>query len=478
VPSKPEQNRKTKVASARRRCTKAPGGNKSGRKAKQPSPTPHGANTVKAIQPLPVYEMREARAVDAREADNELFDAARSQWLTADWDALAGWHLSEFANHPKRARIALLVAAALHEVGDHDGSKEALRQALGWGAQRRDLINVVIGQAHAALGRARLVEKEFGRAEKHFLACITSIAPNRAAARYAKDRVFKEAVALGFLPDALDLLKSEVGGLVEQAPHEPQTKILETKLIFLSQQLALAQQRNQLAQVKQKHDLNFEASESLIRDRAQISNKSCSQLGQDVWVLERTKFERPGFFVDIGATDGILFNNTFLLESEFGWRGICAEPNPDYFAKLAQNRTCTVSADCIAGESGREVEFVLADEFGGITEYCKDMHDERRRAFKDLGKTLMFKTTSLDDFLRKHNAPRTIDYLSIDTEGSEYEILKNFPFDQWEVRLITVEHNFTPMRQSIRELLTAKGYVCQEAQWDDWYELTPPGNRG
>jgi hypothetical protein len=87
-------------------------------------------------------------------------------------------------------------------------------------------------------------------------------------------------------------------------------------------------------------------------------------------------------------------------------------------------------------------------------------------------------TVSLDEFLRKHNAPRTIDYLSIDTEGSEYEILKSFPFDQWEIRLITVEHNFTPIRASIRELLTAKGYVCREAQWDDWYELTPPGNRG
>jgi tetratricopeptide (TPR) repeat protein len=239
MPSKPKQNKATKAAAAQRRRTKAPGGNKSGRKAKQPNPTPHGANVDTAIQELPVYEMREARAVDARDSDAELFDAARSQWLTADWDGLAGWHLSEFANHPKRARIALLVAAALHEVGDYDGSKEALRQAVEWGAQRRDLINVVIGQAHAALGRARLATKDFSRAESHFLECVNNIAPNRSALRYAKDRVFKEAAALGFLPDACRMLQSEISHAMKNA-IEPQCEaaLLETKIAFLSRHLS------------------------------------------------------------------------------------------------------------------------------------------------------------------------------------------------------------------------------------------------
>jgi tetratricopeptide (TPR) repeat protein len=143
--------------------------------------------------------------------------------------------LSEFANHPKRARIALLVAAALHEVGDHDGSKEALRQAVEWGAQRRDLINVVIGQAHATLGRARLAAKDFGRAEKHFLNCITSIAPNRSAARFAKDRVFREAVALGFLPEARGLLEKDFSAIKSQSLLSSSVvSIFESKLDLLS----------------------------------------------------------------------------------------------------------------------------------------------------------------------------------------------------------------------------------------------------
>ena len=78
-------------------------------------------------------------------------------------------------------------------------------------------------------------------------------------------------------------------------------------------------------------------------------------------------------------------------------------------------------------------------------------------------------TNSLEDFLEKHDAPRQIDYLSIDTEGSEYEILAAFPFEDWDIRLITVEHNFTPMREDIRTLLERHGYVRQEVEWDDWY---------
>jgi 2-polyprenyl-3-methyl-5-hydroxy-6-metoxy-1,4-benzoquinol methylase len=182
---------------------------------------PHEISSASPLHKLPVYEMRESRAVEVGESDAELFDAARSQWLTADWDALADWHLSEFANHPKRARLALLLAAALHEVGDYDGSKEALRQAVEWGAQRRDLINVVIGQAHAALGRARLAAKDFRSAERHFLACIMSTVPNRSAVNYAKHRVFQEAFALGVLPDALNFFEQELAATKWQPPTHP-----------------------------------------------------------------------------------------------------------------------------------------------------------------------------------------------------------------------------------------------------------------
>ena len=82
-------------------------------------------------------------------------------------------------------------------------------------------------------------------------------------------------------------------------------------------------------------------------------------------------------------------------------------------------------------------------------------------------------TISLDDFLKKYDAPRTIDYMSVDTEGSEYDILSVFPFEDWDIRLLTVEHNYTPARENICALLESHGYVRTEMQFDDWYAKPP-----
>jgi hypothetical protein len=81
-------------------------------------------------------------------------------------------------------------------------------------------------------------------------------------------------------------------------------------------------------------------------------------------------------------------------------------------------------------------------------------------------------TISLNDLLSKHNAPKHIDYLSIDTEGSEFEILNSFDFSSHSFGVVTVEHNFTPVRQKIFELLSGHGYTRQFenlSKFDDWY---------
>jgi hypothetical protein len=85
------------------------------------------------------------------------------------------------------------------------------------------------------------------------------------------------------------------------------------------------------------------------------------------------------------------------------------------------------------------------------------------------------KTVSLLDLLKKYNAPKDIDYLSLDTEGSEIDILLAFDFDQYKVKFLTVEHNAKEEnRQSIYTLLTSKGYdrvLKNISNWDDFYVL-------
>ncbi|WP_431237360.1 FkbM family methyltransferase [Mycolicibacterium aichiense] len=199
--------------------------------------------------------------------------------------------------------------------------------------------------------------------------------------------------------------------------------------------------------------------------------KSQSQYRQDLFVLSQLDFTNGGFFVEFGATDGIGLSNTYLLEKEFGWTGILAEPARTWHTALRSNRTATIETRCVWKDSDSMLDFNEVDNAGlsTIASYSDiDLHQPARRH----GTAYTVATISLSDLLEKHNAPKVIDFLSIDTEGSEFEILSSFDFSKHSFRVITCEHNHTPMRGEIFKLLTDNGYrrVFPEISFnDDWY---------
>jgi FkbM family methyltransferase len=201
---------------------------------------------------------------------------------------------------------------------------------------------------------------------------------------------------------------------------------------------------------------------------------SRAQLRQDIFVLAELGLKRDGYFVEFGATNGVDLSNTYLLETQFGWRGIAAEPAKCWQAALANNRTCKVDTRCVWRESGVTLRFNETNiaELSTIEAFSAgDRHADLRKA----GRSYDVTTISLMDLLREHDAPRQIDYLSVDTEGSEFDILQAFDFERYDVKIITCEHNFTPMRETLHALLTQKGYVRKFerlSQVDDWYVKT------
>jgi FkbM family methyltransferase len=238
-------------------------------------------------------------------------------------------------------------------------------------------------------------------------------------------------------------------------------EILRIESELLSHELSLALSHGSLA---------APASTSMAEGREHWQSLSRSQLGQDLWVLEQLNWKRGGYFVEFGATDGVLLSNTWLLEKHFGWKGICAEPNPKLFERLQQNRGCSVSPACVYRTTGERMRFVLADAYGGLLDLGEDnQHVDKRNAYAALGDLIDVTTTSLMDLLDQCQAPAVIDYLSIDTEGSELEILLGIDWSRYQFRCITVEHNFTAQRQGIQALLESQGYKHREAQWDDYY---------
>ncbi|MCA3747270.1 FkbM family methyltransferase [Phenylobacterium sp.] len=201
---------------------------------------------------------------------------------------------------------------------------------------------------------------------------------------------------------------------------------------------------------------------------------SHGQFLQDLWVAYETKMRHGGFFVEFGATDGIKFSNTRALETRLGWSGILAEPARIWYPALRRNRACFIDDRCVWTRTGETLTFnqpaIAAHSTIDAYSQGDSLADTRAE-----GQRYEVTTVSLNDLLAHWRAPRRIDYLSIDTEGSELDILQALDFDAWEIRLITVEHNHTSKRQEIHDFLASKGYRRKFetlSNVDDWYVRT------
>lgn len=204
-----------------------------------------------------------------------------------------------------------------------------------------------------------------------------------------------------------------------------------------------------------------------------LLQQSKSQLRQDIFVLHQLGYRRDGFFVEFGATNGVELNNTYLLEKHYGWKGILAEPARCWHDALQANRSAHIDTRCVWSHSDVTLTFREADaaEVSTIESFS---HCDGHSTVRESGRSYPVTSISLVDLLEQHQAPGVIDYLSIDTEGSEYEILRHFDFAKYQFRVITCEHNFTAARENIFQLLTHKGYqrVYEKlSQFDDWYVL-------
>lgn len=191
-----------------------------------------------------------------------------------------------------------------------------------------------------------------------------------------------------------------------------------------------------------------------------------SYQGQDQFVIEVLEGLRGGYFLDSGASNGTKGSNTRLLEEAYGWTGICIEPNDALYGELVRDRRCICLHCCLYDRDG-VVEFLeLAGVYGGILETYEDSHLKYvRRTLGDRWNPGMRAPTvpktgrTLRSVLKEAKAPATIDYWSLDTEGSELAILKSFPFDEYRFRVLTVEHNRSAAREEIRRFLEGHGYA-------------------
>ena len=225
---------------------------------------------------------------------------------------------------------------------------------------------------------------------------------------------------------------------------------------------------NSVSIQKWRHDIEFtlRIGSHLGPDFLKYIQLSKSQFRQDLFALKELKLKKNGFFVEFGATDGVSGSNTFLLEKEFGYKGILAEPNPKQRKNISTVRDAIIVEECVWTKSGEKLDFVDDGDLSTVNIFKKP--ENKKSSFT-------VNTISLTDMLDKYSAPKLIDYLSIDTEGSEYDILLNHDFSKYNFSVITVEHNFNDQRDKIFKLLSKNGYQRKYEELsmqDDWYTFS------
>lgn len=189
-----------------------------------------------------------------------------------------------------------------------------------------------------------------------------------------------------------------------------------------------------------------------------------SQYGQDKYLDEVIfRGKREGVFIEFGASDGIRFSNTYYFEKNLNWNGICIEPNPVLFPLLEKNRACICINGCITDFKGTS-DFFLIHGYGVGLSGLLGKYDPGRvevlkkeiAPYSSKSEVIEVECYSLNDILHEYGI-FNIDYLSIDTEGGELDILKSIDFNVFFVDVISVEVHHRE-NNKIRSFLTEKGY--------------------
>lgn len=176
-----------------------------------------------------------------------------------------------------------------------------------------------------------------------------------------------------------------------------------------------------------------------------------SQFSQDKYIYEtffKNKKE-PGFFLEIGADDGTKFSNCKFFEETLNWKGIAIEPRNDAFNTLIQNRKCICLKSALSNIE-ETTTFLDIKGYGRGLSGLIDKYDPRHKLRiqyesnhpNNRGYEIIeVKTEKLNDILNKYDITN-IDFLSIDTEGSELSILETIDFDKINIDVITIEDNY------------------------------------
>ena len=199
-----------------------------------------------------------------------------------------------------------------------------------------------------------------------------------------------------------------------------------------------------------------------------------SQFDQDKY-LETFVFKgyKNGFYVDVGAHDGVSINNTLYFEKYNNWTGINIEPIKKVFNKLLCNRPNNINLNCAVCNNDGETEFLCNTGFTEMISGIKNTFDIRHlqrlqnenRQNGSTTEVIKVNTKKLETIFNENNISH-INYLSIDVEGAEFEVIKSINFDKVFIDVIGFENNYNDVSVPIVKYLENKDFIVIHTSLD------------
>jgi FkbM family methyltransferase len=199
-----------------------------------------------------------------------------------------------------------------------------------------------------------------------------------------------------------------------------------------------------------------------------------SQDNQDQYVETHVfKGYKNGFFVDVGAHDGISINNTYYFEKYNNWTGINIEPMKKVFDKLVHNRPNSINLNCAVCNHDGETEFLCNEGYTEMISGIKDNFDPRHvqrleqenRQHGSTTDVIKVQTKKLETIFDENNISH-VNYVSIDVEGAEFEVIQSINFDKVFIDVIGFENNYNDRSTSIIKYLENKGFLYLHCSTD------------
>ena len=185
-----------------------------------------------------------------------------------------------------------------------------------------------------------------------------------------------------------------------------------------------------------------------------------AQNGEDRWLADYFGHKSQGFFVEVGAYDGVNLSNTYHFE-RIGWAGVLVEPDPDKAAHCRAHRPGSKTHQCAAvgsAEVGEIAFYRVADGEVFSTTAPRDQYDQRIANMGLASAPMRVPARTLDAILEEAGA-HGVDFVSIDVEGAETEVLRGFDIRRWRPAVVVVESNAKFRLPEVRDYFVAHGYA-------------------